>query len=352
MPTQTPTNSYNYFALATENPAAEGTAVAAQKFGAYNNLSLGAQIGYEADEGHVGGASTLLGNDRTTAHTEPSITERLRPDDAMGYYIAHFFGSTTSTRNIPSTGLSYKHEYEESATGLPTATLFQGYNFDADTAKRSAGAVCEALSFQFNLNQAPKITARYKGDFYNFGVTEPTLSYSTTPSFKASQIDVYMDAYPSGTIGTTAMDGFREATVNLTHEVTIDPNAENDFGVNDKLISTIKVDGSFVRKYTADDEDYMREWATGSFSGTTPTVDSLFKKVRFKYTGATIETIYPYQFYLDILKMEITNVERTTEGADATTFNHSFTGVVDTSTSTMVEAFLQNKVATYAYIAP
>jgi hypothetical protein len=148
------------------------------------------------------------------------------------------------------------------------------------------------------------------------------------------------------------MDGFREATVNLTHDITIDPNAENSFGVNDKLVSIVKVDGSFIRKYTADDADYMREWATGSFSGTTPTSDSLFKKARFKYTGAMIETIYPYMFQLDILKMEITNVERTTEGGDATTFNHSFTGVVDTSTSTMVEAVLQNKIPTYAYIAP
>lgn len=348
----TPTNAYHYFGIATENPSAPGTAVPVQKFGAYKTFNDGAVINNEPDEGHVGARSITLSNDRVSASSEPEINDRLRPDDEFGYFLYHLLGADDVTQNIPSTGLSYKHKFTESQIGLPTATIYQGYNYDADTAKSMAGCVCDSLSFNFNPAQAPTVTAKYKGDFPVFGVTEPTLSYSTTPSFKAGQMAVYLDDYATGTIGATAMTGFKEASVTLTNQVTIDPKVGGTLGQNNKDVGNLTISGTYTRKYTADDEDYQRFWATGAFDGTTPSTEGVFKKARFAYTGPMIETSYPYLFQLDILKMEITDVKPTQDGEGAKTFAHTFEGVVDTSTGTSVEMVLQNKIASYEYIAP
>lgn len=347
---KTATNAYHYFGLATENPLAEGTPVPVQKFGAYKSFNDGAAIGNEPDEGHVGGRSITLSNDRVAATSEPDINDRFRPDDAFGYFLYHFFGADTVTRNIPSTGLSYKHEFKESNIGLPSATVYQGYNYDADTAKSMAGCVCDALTFNFNPNNAPTVQAKYKGDFPTFGVTEPTLAYSTTPSLKAGQLSVFIDDF-GGSIGATPMTGFQEAQLTVSNQITTTPKVGGTYGQNEKDVGILNVEGSFTRKYTDDAEDYQRIWGTGSFAGTTPTTDGLFKLLRFKYTGPTIETIYPYLFQFDILKAEITDVKPTFDGEGKKTFAHTFKGVVATATNTSIEAILQNKIPTYEYIA-
>lgn len=349
MVTPTATNAYHYAAIATENPLAEGTAVAAQKFPAYKTFNDGAAITNEPDEGHVGARSITLSNDRVAAVGEPDINDRLRPDDAFGYFLYHFFGADTPTRNIASTGLSYSHAYTESSTGLPSATIYQGYNYDNDTAKTMAGCACDTLAFNFNPTQAPTIQAKYKGGFPTFGAVEPTLSYSTTPSFKAAQLAVYVD---DTTIGTTKMTGFKEASVTLSNQLTSLPKVGGTFGENELEIGNLKVEGTYTRKYTADNEDYQRIWGSGSASGTTPESTGLFKKLRFEYTGPIIETTYPYLFQLDILNAEITDVKPTFDGEGGKTFAHTFTGVVNTATSTSVAATLQNKIETYEYIAP
>jgi hypothetical protein len=214
-----------------------------------------------------------------------------------------------------------------------------------------AGCVCDSLAFNFNPNQAPTVQPKYKGNFPTFGVTEPTLAYSTTASLKAGQLAVYIDDY-GGTMGATDMTGFKEAQVTLSNQITSTPKVGGTFGQNEMEIGNLKIDGSFTRKYTADDEDYQRLWGSGSFSGTTPSMSGLFKLLRFEYTGPIIETVYPYLFQLDVLKAEITDVKPTFDGEGGKTFAHTFTGVVDTATSTSAEAILQNKIPTYEYIAP
>ena len=339
-------NAYHYLRIATENPSAPGTPVAPQKGIRYESFDPGVNKEEDEDKGASGSKNPLINIDITRAYSEPNFTDRLRFDDALGYFLKHYYGTDVVTRNIPSTGLSYSHAFAEAAS-LDTATLTEGFNVGSETAKTMSGCQCNSLEFKFSLDAAPRITASYIGGYRVHGATEPSLTYATTRPAQAGQIDVYCDAY-GGTIGSTLLPGVREISLTLNNGLTAVAEAADDFGETSIDQDLVSITGSLTRRY--DGTDYERIFDTGSDSGTTPTTEPLEKLLRVKYTGPMIETIYPYIFQLDILRANVkVKSPRGMEGMK--TEEWEIKGLANASGLSSA-ALLQNKIATYEYIAP
>lgn len=339
-------NAYHYLFIAKENPSAPGTPVAAQKGIRFEDFDPGMKKEIDEDHGHSGARNTLIARDPVKAYSEPNATDRLRPDDALGYLLDALYGKDTVTRNIPDTGLSYAHTFTEDTLG--TYTLTEGFNVGSETAKTIAGAQCNSLEFKFSMDSAPRVTPSFIGGYPVYGVTEPTITYSTTKSIRASQLDVFCDNYNGGTIGTTLLPGFREATITVNNGLNPVVESDDDFGETSIDQDKVSLTANLTRRY--DGTDYERIYATGAADGTTPTTDALEKILRFKYTGALIETTYPYIFQFDILHADV-EVKSTRSGDGMKMENWTITGLTNASGFTS-QALLQNKVASYEYVAP
>jgi len=101
------------------------------------------------------------------------------------------------------------------------------------------------------------------------------------------------------------------------------------FGGVAKDMGDMVVEGSFTVKYQGD--DYQREWATGSLSGTSVLAEGVQKALRFKYLGPQIESTYYYYSLVDVLKAEITNVTPSEGGDGPKTFEVEFQGMLNDS---------------------
>lgn len=317
-------NTFHYAGIGIED--VDGTAVAPDVLQKYQDFKGNAKIETEVDEGHMGTRGKGTETTRVKAYAEPEITDRIRWDGGIEQMCKAFCGSAVSTRNIPTTGLSYTHVYDEADT-LPTYTYTHGFNVGSETARTFAGCVCNTLEFNFPTEEAPTVTAGFISNFPVFGATEPTLTYTTTKAAQSGQLKVFWGDV--GSTPSTPIPGLQEASVSLNNNFEATVAAGNTWGTVDKDMGDLTVEGNFTLKYY--DTDYQREWATGTTSGTAVNTENLAKALRFQYEGPTIETSYKYDFTLDIKNAEITDVVPSEGGDGSKTFEFSFTGALDSS---------------------
>lgn len=330
---RTPSNSFHYAGAAKE--VVENTALAPTKLWKFQDFKGGAVIESEESKGHTGSRGLTDEIIRTKAYAEPEIKDLLRPDASLEQIMFAFFGAGTPT--IQGSGPSYKTEFT-AADELSTFSITHGFNYSDDLAKVFTGAVCDNLEFGFSTEESPNITHKWMSNFPKFGVAEPTLTFPTTPAFKASQLQVLIGEV--GSVPTTPLGCFKEGKATLSNNGEIGICAGDTFGIVSKDLGELGVEGSMTTRYVS---DMQREWATGSSSGTDVSEDGFARAIRFILTGGNIETTNNYQFILDILNAEITALDPTESGDDAKTFDWSFKGMVD-DTNQKVKATVVSKL--------
>ena len=339
-------NRYNWGGIAPQS-AERTPASAPSRLGRYTDFSGNAQKEDEEDEGHSGNRNLIQGVDILAAYSEPEYGDKIRPDEVIGDFLRGFFGTVTSTQQEST--VAYTHAFEEDED-LPFYSFFQGYNVDSEEAKRFADLLVSKLEFNFNAKETPTWTGTLTGNFPDFDITEPSLTYPDRIVLFAPQLTVYLDE-TSGTIGTTEMPGFKEGSVSMDNGIETEPLPGGDFGETQKDMGALNVEGSFIQKHI--DTDIQRRWATGASDGADPIAVNEEYQLRFELTGAFIkdgsgaDTTYPYLFRLDVHNIVISNVDPTEDGDDARSYESTWKAIPNSSNIT-VSAYLQNKVTSYA----
>lgn len=332
---RTPANSFHYAGAAKE--VTENTGLAPTKLWKFSEFNGGATIETEEDKSHTGSRGLTTEIIRTKAYAEPEIKDLLRPDASLEQLLLAFFGAGTPT--IVGTSLAYKTEFTP-ADVLSTWSITHGFNYSTEVARIFTGAVCDSLEFNFNTEESPTVNHKWMSNFPTFGAAEPTLTFPTTKAFRPTQLSVLIGDV--GTVPTTPLGCFKEGKATLSNNGEIGICAGDDFGIVSKDLGELGVEGSMTTRYVT---DMQREWATGSSSGEDVSEDGFARALRFMLEGPVIESTYNYQFILDILNAEITELNPTESGDGAKTFDWSFKGMVD-GNNQKVKATVQSKTST------
>ena len=315
---QYPSNSFHYAGIGKQT--VEGTGVAPTAMIKYQEFTGNAQIESESDEGHIGARGKGTVNSRTKAFAEPEFKDRIRWDAGIENILHAFCGGVASVQNGATT--AYTHTYSWADT-LPFYSITHGYNVGSETAKRFTGAVANNLEFAFPTEESPTVNVGWVSNFPTFGVTEPTLTYSTTQPAKTGELTFKMGSV-GGALGS-ALSNYVEGSLKMSNSIEASVDAGNAFGSVNKDVGDLTCEGSFTLKYTQDEQ---RIWATGTIGGTAVTSANYAQGLQWIYTGAALAGVgYNYKFQADVYNAEITDVKPTEGGDGSKSFEFAFTGM-------------------------
>jgi len=347
--TQSPPNSLHYAGFANQKTDALEDPLCFVK---YNNFGGNMEIETETDQGHTGTRSLNLGEDRTKASASPEIEDKLRPEEGLEDYWYHILGDFT----LDTIGTKVKkYTFTPDADGvLPAVSILHGFNYDTEKARGFANALANEMNIKMSASEAPSVSMKYISDFPKYEVTEPTITFLASPpqSFKAGQLEAFMGATTGIVEGTDSMGCLTEAELTISNNIESSVCAGNDLGEVDKDVGELTLEGSFSVKYNNAVAKLEQQWATGASDGTTVTYDSLFKALRFRYTGALIENVgtspvvpYYYMMQIDTPKVDITSVKNSEGGEGSKAVEVEFKAISSLSDDDIVTAIVQSQLA-------
>lgn len=317
----------------------------------FSNFGGNAEIETETDQGHTGTRSLNLGEDRVSASASPELEDKMRPEEGLEDYFYHLLGKFE--KSLVGTKVQQYVFTPHPDTILPKVSIVHGFNVTGEKARGFANALANEMTIKMSASEAPNISVKYVSDFPDFEVTQPTLAFIAKPprSFKAGQLEAFMGTPDALVEETGAMGCLTEASLTINNNIETSVCAGNDLGQVDKDIGELTLEGSFSVKYNDVVAKLEQEWATGSKTGAKISYASLFKALRFRYTGDLIESIegttvvdHNYMLQLDLPQVNITNVKSSEAGEGAKNVEVEFKALASLTGTDIITATIKSQL--------
>lgn len=211
------------------------------------------------------------------------------PEMGLEPLLKLIFGAATSTRNIPSTGLSYTHEFAQDWSSLLSASIVRwapGMT-GAEDVEAYSGAILNSLEIGYDGPGPISLKANFDCGGFSGAESVPTRTYTTAAPFTWGTLVAKLD-------GTQKTD-ITKAAIKIERAVDKQYGADGADGLIANILTPTdwKVTGSLAFPYETKDE--LMKYLTGSSSGTAIANTILDRTLQLTNTGSIIETTYPYK---------------------------------------------------------
>jgi len=210
------------------------------------------------------------------------------PQEGLEPILKLIFGAATSTQNIPSTGLSYTHEFSQSWSTLLSASLTRwvpGMSGEEDV-EAYTGAVLSSLEIGYDGPGPISLKATWDCGGFSGAESAPTRTYSTAVPFNWGGFVAEIDGTENTEI-TKAAIKIERATDKMFGADGANGMVANILNPTDWLVT-----GSLAFPYRNKDE--LMTYLTGTTSGTALATTITDRTLQLTTTGANIETVYDY----------------------------------------------------------
>lgn len=225
------------------------------------------------------------------------------PEEGLESFLKLIFGSATSTRNIPSTGLSYTHEFTQSWSTLLSASLTRwvpGMSGEEDV-EAYTGAILSSLEIGYDGPGPISLKATFDCAGFSGAESVPTRTYTTAAPFTWGGLVVKVDGTQNAEVTKAALK-IERSTDKLHGADGADGLVANILNPTDWLVT-----GSLQFPYRNKEE--MMRYLTGSTSGTALARTITDRTLQLTATGANIETTYDYTLDFKMPKVNMSKVE-------------------------------------------
>lgn len=239
------------------------------------------------------------------------------PEGGLEPLLKLIFGAATSTRNIPSTGLSYTHEFTQNWQNILSSSLTQwipGFSSDKEV-EAFTGAVLSSLEIAYDGPGPITLRANWDCAGFNASQSAPTRTYTTAAPFVWGHFTAKVD-------GTLKSD-VTKATLKIERKTDKKFGATGN--VNSALIANILtptdwlVSGSL--EFPVENRNEILQYLSGSTSGTTITPVIANRTLQLTLTGANIETTYDYKMDFKMPKVNMSKCDRDNDNDNAVMYD-------------------------------
>jgi len=223
------------------------------------------------------------------------------PEAGLEHFLKMAFGSVATTRNIPSTGLSYTHLFSQDPSSMLTASIVEWA--DPLTAKEPIaylGNMVNSFSIGYDGPGPITLSVDLKGSAIDLNQTAPTKTYTTARPFVWGDFSCKLDGVAVAN-ATKAAIQIDKTVDSLSVGGTGFPhvNTPTGFGVSGHL------------EFPYEDWTELKKYISGTSTGTTVTSKILDRTLQLTTIGDLIETLYNYKmdFKLPRINMTLTDTK-------------------------------------------
>lgn len=225
------------------------------------------------------------------------------PEMGLEPLLKLIFGSATSTQNIPSTGLSYTHEFAQAWDTLLSGSLTRwvpGMSGEEDV-EAYTGAIVSSLEIGYDGPGPISLKATFDCGGFSGAQSVPTRTYTTALPFTWGGFVAKIDGTQNAEV--------TKAAIKIERSVDKLSGADGANGLVKNVLTPTDwlVTGSLAFPYKTKNE--LMLYLTGSTSGTALATTIADRTLQLTTTGATIETIYPYKLDFKMPKVNMSKVD-------------------------------------------
>lgn len=334
-------------AIGLENPAAPGvpvtptTGLRFAKFGLKPNITNG---DLNLADGNPGSTFPY----REKAEPNGAMEMPFWPEEGAEIFLKLAFGAATSTRNIPSTGLSYTHEFTQDWDNALSASVYRwapGMT-GVEEPEVWAGAVVKSLELSWNGPGPVDLKVDFDSIAPEYDVSLPSVTHTSAPPWFWGNMIAKIDGTQNAEI--------TNLTLKIEREIDKQYGAQGDGNIAPNIFTPTnwKVTGGL--KFPYRDWDELRTYLTGSSTGTVMSPDlPPDRTLQIINTGSTIETIYKYLTQFDMPRVSFeTDADRDNDKTIDYDINYTaqkYTGVdAGLGTNKILSARMVSKLAAIA----
>lgn len=237
---------------------------------------------------------------REKAEPGGSLESWAWPEAGLEQLLKMVFGAASSTRNIPSTGVSYTHEFSQDRNVMLSASIIRlAQALTAKEPQAYVGCMLKKLTFGFNGPGPIQMTAEFDASNLDLSQSAPSLTKTVAAPFVWGDFQAKLDNSHSGKV--------TKATIVI--DLATDPmyGDDNSLSPGIKTYTDFKVSGRLEFPY--EDWDELKNYIGGSTSATT--IGRIIKNrtLQLTCTGANIETTYNYLFDFKMPKINFKSLD-------------------------------------------
>jgi hypothetical protein len=227
------------------------------------------------------------------------------PEESLEPLLKLIFGSAVSTRNIPSNGISYTHEFTQSWTNILSASITRWIpgNSGAEEVEAFTGAVLDSLEIGFDGPGPISLKPTWSCGGYDASKSAPTRTYSTAPIFVWGNFTCKVDQ----TLKTDVTKGTLKIERALDKLTGASGNPVTALLPNILTPTDWKVTGSL--QFPVENREWLLEYISGSTTGTTLDTIIADKELELICTGETIESTYKYLMHFKMPQVNMTKCD-------------------------------------------